>query len=240
MKRGNWVPMSKALVSKLPTDRSLSEPEAMLSLSVNYDNDTPVSIAGLAGRWGWSRGKVKRFLERVGAGICYPENTSRKQNQNGQIVIQMPDRSVIQNGQIRIIDSKGLPRKVGRSIPENEQIADRSQYTINDPDPEPIKNSTKGAKKSKKKTGPTPEDDACFMEFWKKYPRKINRPAAFKAWIKQDCTNGLYEKVMNGLEKYLDGPWRDIDKKYIPHGSTWINGEGWNDEIDQTGKEEWY
>lgn len=137
MRYGNWVPISKALVGKLPTNRALSEPEAMLSLAVNYDNGNEVSVAGLATRWGWSRGKVRRFMELVGVEVRYPEDTSGKQNQRGQIVIQIADRSNENNGQIRFIDSKHMGRTKDRLPITEGQIADRSCATITYPNPNP-------------------------------------------------------------------------------------------------------
>lgn len=137
MLNGNWVPMDKNLAGKLPKDRTFSEPEAMLSLAVNYDSKADVTVAGLANRWGWSRGKVRRFLDKIGAEIHYPEGTAKKQNQRGQIVIQKTDRSNIKEGQIRLVDSMQLPDHADRSTKENGQKADRSRVAIKDPNPEP-------------------------------------------------------------------------------------------------------
>jgi hypothetical protein len=76
------------------------------------------------------------------------------------------------------------------------------------------------------------------MEFWGKYPRKVNRPAAFKTWQEKKCGNGLFAEVMAGLEKYVSGPWVGKEQQFIPHASSWINGERWADEVEVTDKEE--
>ena len=63
MDEGNWVPMHKAGVAKLPHDRPYSEVEAMFSLSVDRDNGREHSVRSYARMWRWSRGKVERFLK---------------------------------------------------------------------------------------------------------------------------------------------------------------------------------
>lgn len=137
MEHGGWIPISKWLAKSLPTDRPFTEIEAIVSLQLDYDNSKTVSVNGYSVRWQWSRGKVRRFLDRIGIEICYPESTSEKQNQNGQIVIQIADRSNPKREQIRFIDSKCLANKTDRSSRSSGQIADRSQDTTIYPNTDP-------------------------------------------------------------------------------------------------------
>jgi len=65
MKYGNWIPLSKALVKELPTNRPFSKYEAAYSIQVDFDNNHWVSVAGYAKRWGWSRKKVMTFLKDI-------------------------------------------------------------------------------------------------------------------------------------------------------------------------------
>jgi hypothetical protein len=109
----------------------------MFSLAVDYDNEEPATIKGYADLWRWSRGKVERFLEDIGADIVYPEDTSQKQNQRGQIMIQMPDRSRAENRQIKLIDSKWLKEESDTKRADDEQKAGRSQGTTIYPYPKP-------------------------------------------------------------------------------------------------------
>jgi hypothetical protein len=44
------------------------------------------------------------------------------------------------------------------------------------------------------------------------------------------------ETIMAGLERHLEA-WTKIDKEFIPHPSTWLNREGWNDEPPQAKEE---
>jgi hypothetical protein len=127
-------------LEKFGYEELLKIPPGKPHVSLDYDKGNPVTVSGYASRWGWSRKKVKRFLERVGAEISYPENTARKQNQKGQIRVQIRNRSgtdrVADKEQIRIIDSKWLADKRNRSgtdrVADKEQIRDRSgSATIN-------------------------------------------------------------------------------------------------------------
>ena len=63
MDGGNWVPMHKTGVSKLPHDRPYSEVEAMYSMTVDIDNGQHFSVRAYARIWRWSRKKVAKFLK---------------------------------------------------------------------------------------------------------------------------------------------------------------------------------
>ncbi|MCP4623161.1 MAG: hypothetical protein GY850_06475 [bacterium] len=127
MKNGNWVPISKAFVSYLPKSRAYTELEAAYCLQVDYDNGKSVSVSGYAALWGWSRTRIRGFLNRMKIEINYKEDTAKRQNQKGQIEKQIRDRSDEKKGQIRFIDFKGLRKKKNRSDEKKEQIEDRSK-----------------------------------------------------------------------------------------------------------------
>lgn len=141
MKHGRWVPVSKNFTSYLPKDRPYSKVEAGFSLQLDFDNENPVTVAGYADLWGWSRKKVRLFFKQMGIEIIYPEDTRKKQNQKGQIGVQIRDRSDGKKGQIRLIDSKGIQAERDRSGEKKGQIRDRSgNSTIEPKEPKP-KNS---------------------------------------------------------------------------------------------------
>ncbi len=79
------------------------------------------------------------------------------------------------------------------------------------------------------------EDDAeaeeKFAEFWEAYPRKENRKKALAAWKKGQCWNGKFQEIMAALTEQKKNPRWLEDVKYIPHPTTWLNGERWADEI---------
>jgi uncharacterized phage protein (TIGR02220 family) len=131
-----WTPIPKVIQREilLNTPRPYPKAVAYLSVSLDCDENRPVSVAGYAAAWGWHRNKVRRFLDGIGAAIQYPESTSLRQNQRGQIVVQMMDRSMAKMGQITLLNFNNLQAETDRSNDKGGQIKDRSQVTTIDTD----------------------------------------------------------------------------------------------------------
>nr|WP_320116422.1 hypothetical protein [uncultured Desulfuromonas sp.] len=111
--------------------RPLSREIAYLALTLVFDAGRLVSLASLAKDWGWSRGKVQRYLADLGVVIAYPDSTKKSQNQRGQIVVTDKASSArwADHEQIKLYDLKGLGGDGSRSRADkkiNEQIASRS------------------------------------------------------------------------------------------------------------------
>lgn len=67
-------------------------------------------------------------------------------------------------------------------------------------------------------------NNSSFEQFWNAYPRKENKrraETAFKNLTKKDQNLA----IKDSRERY-----KHTDKKFIPHATTYINGERWNDE----------
>lgn len=72
-----------------------------------------------------------------------------------------------------------------------------------------------------------------FNMFWDKYPRKVAKDKARKAFDK--INPELYASVIAGLEKARASPeWKKNvaagTLEFIPHAATWLNGKRWEDE----------
>jgi hypothetical protein len=66
----------------------------------------------------------------------------------------------------------------------------------------------------------------AFEVFWEQWPRKQQKSAALKAWLKVPISE--YPSIMAGLAK-----WRRSDqwgRGVIPHPATWLNQKRWQDE----------
>lgn len=74
MKKGNWIAIDKRVVSLLPTNREYTVIEALISLSVDRDNKKEGSIRGYASLWGWSRCRVRRFVQELTQGLDHQTN----------------------------------------------------------------------------------------------------------------------------------------------------------------------
>ena len=75
-----------------------------------------------------------------------------------------------------------------------------------------------------------PSWESSFMAFWKQYPRKKNKQQAMKAWRKM--TDSERDLAIAALPAHVEH-WRTgkVEEQYIPHGSTWLNGKRWEDEL---------
>ena len=113
-------------------DRPYTKLEAMVSLTFDYDQNNHVTVAGYASLWRWSRKKVAKFIDDAKAQINYPEETGKKQNQKGQIGLQIRDRSGTDKEQMILIDNKCLPTEKNRPGTDEEQIRNRSGSTTKD------------------------------------------------------------------------------------------------------------
>lgn len=75
------------------------------------------------------------------------------------------------------------------------------------------------------------EVESNFDKLWKLYPRKEGKKKAFEAYkraIKKGVTN---KEIQAGIVNYLKQiKIQGTDKKYIKQGSTWFNGNCWDDE----------
>lgn len=72
-----------------------------------------------------------------------------------------------------------------------------------------------------------------FNQLWKKYPNKQGRKDALRYYISARKKKVSYETVDKGIDNYIKHIQRvGIQKQYIMHGSTWFNGEHWNDEYN--------
>jgi hypothetical protein len=85
-------------------------------------------------------------------------------------------------------------------------------------------------KKKTKSKDLVKESISLFDKFWEVYPRHENRKKAYDIWIRKkldSIAEQIIADVINRKEKHAH--WQD--KQYIPMPTTYLNGERWNDEI---------
>ena len=81
-------------------------------------------------------------------------------------------------------------------------------------------------------------DNTAFETFWKAYPRKVGKPNALKAW-KVKKLNESIDMILASLERWkASRDWTKDGGQFIPHPQTWLNREGWNDEVEPEKNEE--
>lgn len=67
-----------------------------------------------------------------------------------------------------------------------------------------------------------------FEEFWTKWPNRVKKGAALKAWG-QAVKHASPDQIVAGLDRTLSYITRS-GGKYMPNPATWLNADGWEDE----------
>ena len=88
--------------------------------------------------------------------------------------------------------------------------------------------------KRKRKVISTPEMESAFEKFWELYPRKVGKGAAKKAFFNHGCHERLTQIVSSLTTQKTWPDWIRDGGKYIPHPSTWLNQQRWEDEGTKT------
>ncbi len=69
-----------------------------------------------------------------------------------------------------------------------------------------------------------------FEDWWNEYPKKKSKKDALKAYLKAR-KKANKEQLEDALKEVKEKDWKYKDEQYIPHASTWLNQERWNDVI---------
>jgi hypothetical protein len=114
---------------------------------------------------------------------------------------------------------------------DGELLTDDGQETADClPESNPIQSESNPNPNTNSASGVLSEQESWFMSFWEMYPRKVDKKNSRKVFDRVCKNEETYGKIMIGLGKQIP-TWKD--PKYIPHPSTWLNGERWNDETAQ-------
>lgn len=104
-------------------------------------------------------------------------------------------------------------------------------YLENDKENNTSSNTSNNDQSDRKVSEKQLEED--FNKLWKLYPRKEGKKKSFEAYkraIKKGTTN---KEIQTGIVNYLTQiKVQGTDKKYIKQGSTWFNGECWDDDYN--------
>lgn len=84
-----------------------------------------------------------------------------------------------------------------------------------------------------------------FLVFYAAYPRKVNRPAAFKAWKRLKPDEALQAQILAAVALQRKHPdWTKENRKFVPHPASYLNGRRWEDEIlgasPPVGQTDWF
>lgn len=75
------------------------------------------------------------------------------------------------------------------------------------------------------------EKEQQFDEFWSKYPKKVAKSSAKKAFEK---VSAPLETLLTAIERQkCSEQWSKDNGQFIPNPATWLNQERWNDELPE-------
>jgi len=125
-------------------------------------------------------------------------------------------------------ESEGLV-KVGLSRDEKRIMTPHNSIMTHDNSR--IKES-KGKESIPKDISPLPpEGDERFDAFWSVYPRRVGRKKALERWRKIKPSEMLFKKILAAVEAAkLTEQWQKNNGQYIPHPTSWLTQERWDDE----------
>ena len=73
---------------------------------------------------------------------------------------------------------------------------------------------------------------ARFEKFWQAYPRHTDKQRAVKAWGKIRPDDALLDRMLAAIaQQKQSDQWTRDGGAYIPHPSTWLTQERWQDEL---------
>ena len=75
--------------------------------------------------------------------------------------------------------------------------------------------------------------DECFNIFWTAYPRKKNKKYARDAF-KKALRIASWTEIIEALQAQVGAGMLKRNDRFTPHPSTWLNGEGWENDIETT------
>jgi hypothetical protein len=79
----------------------------------------------------------------------------------------------------------------------------------------------------------TSSPDEMFNEFWNAYPKRVGKGQARKAFALA-CKIASASEIVSGAIRFADhAKEQGTAMRFIPHPTTWLNGERWEDELWQ-------
>jgi hypothetical protein len=144
MKTGNWIALHKELRYFLPSGREYTILEAMFSYTLDIDNGKEGTISGYSKLWGWSRTRVRKFVEELKTVEGHLTNRQRTGKRH-QILLKLNN-----------LQNQKDTSKTGKKQLEDTQV----DTTIN-PNPNP-KPEPKKSNRGKKFIPPTIEEVTAY------------------------------------------------------------------------------
>ena len=109
---------------------------------------------------------------------------------------------------------------------ENENQENEKEYDQRSVDHEPAKATGYQNDTSRRNTYP-----AEFEEWWATYPRKVGKGKAVKDWRRAMKRTDNHTLINASRRLAAFHAAEGTDPRFIPHPSTWLNRDGWDDDL---------
>jgi len=163
---------------------------------------------------------------------------SKKEKQRGyrtssqKVDVSSLDAPLVLNSEASIegIDEMSLGDTLGESPGESLGESRESPGTRNKEQGTRNRNKEQGQRTKElgtRKTEVSKRYDEDFERFWKTYPRRVAKVAAYVAW-KKSLLMADPESIISGAEVYASDPNRSDE--YTAHPASWLNAGRWEDD----------
>ena len=146
------------------------------------------------------------------------------------------------NGAYTMHRFQGNPLLEGEWLPNGCQVVATDKYSIDKNSVIENNNSIDSAESIEPEVEQTASNktiESEFEELWKLYPRKVGKAKALTYYQKARKKDTTFEEVKQGILNYCaEIKKKKTELRYVKHGSTWFNNQGWKDEYDVTPQEE--
>lgn len=79
-------------------------------------------------------------------------------------------------------------------------------------------------------------ESAGFSDFWQAYPKRRSKGDALKAWRKLNPTKEQVSRILAAINRAKrSSDWAKDGGQFIPYPATWINAQGWEDDMTEAG-----
>ena len=139
--------------------------------------------------------------------------------------------------------SENKPEQNGTNLNKPEQTGTKTNAVQAAPDEEKEKGTQKEKERECEGTVPPlsvprsarkQEAAALFDRFWAEYPRKDDKKNAQRAFLRIKPDEETLQGMLAALRRQKNSrQWMDAGGRYIPLPATWINGERWNDQMQE-------
>jgi hypothetical protein len=137
MKDGNWIALHKELRYFLPSGREYTILEAMFSYTIDIDNGRDGTVSGYSKLWGWSRTKVRKFIEELKTGEGHLTNRQRTGKRH-QVLLKLNNlqdqKDTLKTGKKQVkdtlVDTTIKPNPKPNPKPRKTFLSDSIEYRL--------------------------------------------------------------------------------------------------------------